>query len=142
MIIEYAKKVMSGQDITPQEGNELISVTDEDTPLLLAMADKIRQHFANNEVDCCAIINGRSGKCSENCRFCAQSIHYDTGATTHKLLDSDTIINAARKAKALGAARFSIVTSGRSVSEGEEFNQILTTLQHIKNDIKIEFLFA
>ena len=138
MIIEYAKKVMSGQDITPQEGNELISVTDEDTPLLLAMADKIRQHFANNEVDCCAIINGRSGKCSENCRFCAQSIHYDTGATAHKLLDSDTIINAARKAKALGAARFSIVTSGRSVSEGEEFNQILTTLQHIKNDIKIE----
>jgi len=105
---------------------------------LLAMADKIRQHFANNEVDCCAIINGRSGKCSENCRFCAQSIHYDTGAATHKLLDSDIIINAARKAKDLGAARFSIVTSGRSISEGEEFNQILTTLQHIKNNVKIE----
>jgi biotin synthase len=134
----YTKKICFGGRISKEEAEELISLPDEDTPLLLALADKIRQHFHNDEIDCCAIINGRSGKCPENCRFCAQSSHYSTGAKEYPLLDSETTVQAAKKAKAAGAARFSIVTSGRSVVEGEEFEQILTTLQRIKKEVQIE----
>lgn len=134
----YTEKVLQGHDITHAEALELISLSDQDTPLLLAMADKIRQHYGNEEVDCCAIINGRSGRCPENCRFCAQSAHYHTGASVYPLLDSETIIAAAQKAKAAGAARFAIVTSGRSVAEGPEFDAILRTLTRIRQEVKLE----
>lgn len=134
----YTEKVLQGGDITQLEVLELISLPQDDTPLLLAMADKIRQHYSNDTVDCCAIINGRSGHCPENCRFCAQSAHYHTGASVYPLLDSDTIIAAAKKAKAAGAARFAIVTSGRSVVEGPEFDAILNTLKRIRQEVKLE----
>lgn len=134
----YTEKVLQGGDITQSEALELISLPQDNTPLLLAMADKIRQHYSNDTVDCCAIINGRSGHCPENCRFCAQSAHYHTGASVYPLLDSNTIIAAAKKAKAAGAARFAIVTSGRSVVEGPEFDAILNTLKRIRQEVKLE----
>lgn len=134
----YTEKVLQGGDITQSEALELISLPQDNMPLLLAMADKIRQHYSNDTVDCCAIINGRSGHCPENCRFCAQSAHYHTGASVYPLLDSDTIIAAAKKAKAAGAARFAIVTSGRSVVEGPEFDAILNTLKRIRQEVKLE----
>ena len=134
----YTEKVLQGGDITQSEALELISLPQDNTPLLLAMADKIRQHYSNDTVDCCAIINGRSGHCPENCRFCAQSAHYHTGASVYPLLDSDTIIAAAKKAKAAGAARFAIVTSGRSVVEGPEFDAILNTLKRIRQEVNLE----
>lgn len=137
-LASYTEKIINGGNIMQDEAKKLITLPDEDTPLLLAMADKIRQHFGNNEVDCCAIINGRSGKCPENCRFCAQSSHYYTGVSEHDLLAGDTIVNAAKKAKASGAARFAIVTSGRSVVEGPEFDHIVHTLQRIKAEAHIE----
>lgn len=134
----YTQRVIDGGDITPDEARQLITLADDDTPLLLALADKIRQHYHNDEVDCCAIINGRSGKCPENCRFCAQSAHYQTGVTEYGLLDEEEIITAAKKAKKAGAARFAIVTSGRSVAEGPEFDRIVHTLTRMKEEVQIE----
>ena len=98
-IITLAEKVLNGQDITREEAEYLINVSDDDTMVLLSMADKIRQKYAGNDVDCCAIINGRSGKCSENCKFCAQSAHYHTGVKEYALLSEEEIFNAAKKAK-------------------------------------------
>ena len=72
-IIRLAEKVMDGGQITPEEAGRLIRTKDEDTMLLLAMADKIRQKFGGSSVDFCAIINARSGHCQEDCKFCAQS---------------------------------------------------------------------
>ncbi|MBS5581130.1 MAG: biotin synthase BioB [Megasphaera sp.] len=133
-----AQSVMDGKAITHDDAVRLITADDDDTPLLLALADKIRQHFNDDTVDCCAIINGRSGKCPENCRFCAQSAHYDTGVDEYGLLDEEEIVAAAKKAKAAGAARFSIVTSGRSVVPGPEFDSIIRTLTRIKEEVHIE----
>ena len=92
--------------------------------VLLAMADKIRQKFAGDAVDCCAIINGRSGKCSENCKYCAQSAHYKTGVKEYGLLSQEQFFEAAKKAKEAGAVRFSIVTSGRGQSKEDDFENI------------------
>lgn len=137
-LISYTERVINGGAITPKEAENLITCSDEDTPIVLAMADKIRQHFGDTAVDCCAIMNSRSGRCPENCRFCAQSAHYHTGVKEYDLLDNATIVAAAKKAKAAGAARFAIVTSGRSVTAGPEFNRILTTLTRIKKEVHIE----
>lgn len=137
-IIALADKVLAGEEITKQEAEFLISVSDDDTMLLLAMADKIRQKYAGNAVDCCAILNGRSGKCSENCKFCAQSAHYNTGVKEYPLLSEEEIFAAAQKAKAAGAVRFSVVTSGRGQSKADDFGNICKVLKRIKTELKME----
>lgn len=137
-IIALADKVLAGEEITKQEAEFLINVSDDDTMLLLAMADKIRQKYAGNAVDCCAILNGRSGKCSENCKFCAQSAHYNTGVKEYALLSEEEIFAAAEKAKAAGAVRFSVVTSGRGQSKADDFDNICKVLKRIKTELKME----
>ena len=121
-ILTIANRIMNGGEITKEEAIELIHTSDDDTMILLAMADKIRQHFNDNSVDVCAIVNARSGKCPENCKFCAQSAHHNTGVQEYPFMDEESILQAARKAKEAGAIRFSIVTSGRNTNNPDEFN--------------------
>ena len=137
-IIEVADKVLNGGEVTRAEAERLINVSDDDTMLLLAMADKIRQKYNGNAVDCCAIINGRSGRCPENCKFCAQSAHYHTGVKEYPLLSEQEFVDAAKKAKAAGAVRFSIVTSGRGQSKADDFDNICKALKRIKEEVGIE----
>ena len=137
-ILTIANRIMNGGEITKEEAIELIHTSDDDTMILLAMADKIRQHFNDNSVDVCAIVNARSGKCPENCKFCAQSAHHDTGVQEYPFMDEESLLNAARKAKEAGAIRFSIVTSGRNTNNPDEFNQIIHVLDRIKNEIGLE----
>ena len=66
-ILTIANRILHGGEITKEEAIDLIHTSDEDTMILLAMADKIKQHFNDNSVDICAIVNARSGKCPENC---------------------------------------------------------------------------
>lgn len=138
MIIEYAEKVLKGGEITRNEAIELINVPDQDTMMLLAMADRIRQRFNGDEVDICAIVNARSGRCPENCKFCAQSVHHNTGVQEYPLLSAEELVAAAKKAKDAGAVRFSIVTSGRGQSKADDFENILEALRRIKKEVGIE----
>ena len=132
LIIELADKVINGGEITRQEALELAKLPDSETPLLLAMADKIRQHFVGDKVDLCSIVSGRSGHCPENCAFCAQSAYHKTDSPVHSLLPEEEILETARKAKEAGACRFSIVTSGRSATQEGDFDRIVETLHKIK----------
>lgn len=137
-IIDLTYKVLDHYEITVEEALDILHTSDADTMLVLALADKIRQHFNGNSVDFCAIVNARSGKCSENCKFCAQSSHYETGVIEYPFMETSDIVNAAQKAKEAGAIRFSIVTSGRNTTNPHEFEQILSTLQRIKEEVQIE----
>lgn len=137
-IIELADRVISGGSITEDEAKRLIRTKDEDTMLLLAMADKIRQTFCGNAVDFCAIINARSGHCQEDCKFCAQSGWYHTGAKVYRLLPEEEVLAAARKAKAAGAVRFSLVTSGRNQDNPNEFEEILDLVRRIRREVGLE----
>ena len=137
-IIRLAEKVMDGGEITQEEAKKLIRTKDEDTMLLLAMADKIRQKFNGNAVDFCAIINARSGHCQENCKFCAQSGWYNTGAKVYRLLPEEEILVAAKKAKEAGAVRFSLVTSGRNQDNPNEFEEIIDIVKKIREQVGIE----
>ena len=134
----YTQRILGGGEITPEEALELLTVNDEDTPLLAAFADKIRQHFCGNDVDCCAIAAARSGKCSENCSFCAQSAFHHANIPVFPLISTEEIITCARKAKAAGATRFSIVTGGRSVEPGPDFESIIRAIPVIRDTIGIE----
>ncbi len=122
---DMTERVLSGKHITGAEARRLIALQQhEDIMLLLACANMIRQRQHGSRIELCSIINARSGRCSEDCAFCAQSAHYHTRIRAYPLMQPDAILRAARDAKKKGAARFSIVTSGRGVADRKAFKKI------------------
>lgn len=81
--------------------------------------NRIREALCGNRVDLCTIVNGRAGKCSENCKFCAQSAHHSTGAEVYEFLDTEKIVAECKANQEKGVHRFSIVTAGRTLEEGD-----------------------
>src|SRR6266568_3814958 len=88
-IQNIADKVMAGGVVEDDEALKLSSATGSDRYLLFAEAARIRDHFVGNTVFLCSIINAKSGRCAENCAFCAQSAYHDTGAPVYSLVDED-----------------------------------------------------
>ncbi len=84
---------------------------------VLKLADEIiAGKRLTREDDLCAIINGRSGRCSENCKFCAQSAHHHTGVEEYDFLDKKTLVEDCKKHAEKGIHRYSIVTAGRTIA--------------------------
>lgn len=79
-------------------------------------AGVLQRHFCGNHVDFCTIINGRSGRCSEDCKYCAQSACHHTGCDEYDFLPKEEIMANAKANQDAGANRFAIVTSGRALS--------------------------
>jgi biotin synthase len=98
---------------------------------LFAAASEIREFFKGRTVTLCGIVNAKSGICPENCRFCAQSAHYRTSAPVYPLLRSAEIISKAEEAFSGGARFFGIVTSGTSIVEAGEWNEIMAAIRGI-----------
>jgi biotin synthase len=117
---------------------KLIQTPDEDTFDLMQEAHKIRRKFKGNKVKLCAIVNAKSGRCSENCSFCAQSAHHQTRAAVYPLLNENEIVGAAKSAQMnMQATCFSIVTAGKSVRTEKELNTISQALNtiHAETDL-------
>lgn len=130
-IVTLGEYILEDQEITYEQAIQLTKVAEEDIPLLSAFANKIRNQFAGKSVDMCGIVNARSGMCSEDCKFCAQSAHHRTDAPIYKLLSTDKLLAAAQKAESQGAKRISVVTSGKGMSHDSDFHKIVEALQVI-----------
>lgn len=109
----------SGEAATPDEALAVALLPAADTLDILAMAQRVRSARATGPVRLCGIVNAKSGRCPENCAFCAQSAHHATGTPHHELLDSETLLRKAAKLKESGAQRYGIVTSGTRLSPRE-----------------------
>lgn len=129
------EKVLSGINISKQEA---MTLWNSDYNELCSSADEIRRHFCENRFDICTIINGKSGKCTENCKFCAQSSFYHTHTDEYPLLDTESIVNEAVSNSEQGILRFSIVTSGKRLSD-LEVNKMCETIRkiHKKTNISV-----
>lgn len=126
-------RVIGGHLITREEALFLYK---EDLGDLTRYADMIRDYFCGNQFDMCTIINGKSGLCSENCKFCAQSSHYNTGSKVYSLLSEEEILADAKKNADQGVMRYSIVTAGRSLSDGE-VDRMCQIIRRIKEEVHI-----
>ena len=119
MIEHIEEKIMSGGTITAGEAQRLVSLPSGDIFELFSSASRIRARFRGDAVDICAIVNAKSGACSEDCAYCAQAAKSRSGAPVYPLLDREAVLEKAREARAGGAKRFCIVTSGRRTSPAE-----------------------
>jgi biotin synthase len=117
MIKKVEEKVLNGEHISREDAFNIVGVTGTEIFELFASANTIRNHFRGNTVGLCSIVNAKSGACSEDCSFCAQSSKSKAKIEVYPLLRKEIILQKAREAKESGAERFSIVTSGRRLAE-------------------------
>ncbi|MEW6162605.1 MAG: biotin synthase BioB [Nitrospirota bacterium] len=117
MIKYIEEKVLKGNPIPREDALYIAEVSGTEIFELFASANKIRNQFRGNTVGLCSIVNAKSGACPEDCSFCAQSSKSKAKIDVYPLLSKEIVIQKAREAKKSGAERFSIVTSGRGVSE-------------------------
>lgn len=90
----------------------------------------ISSMYVKDEVEFCSLINARNGKCSQNCKYCAQSSHYNTQIETFPLVETDKVKSAAQDAVKNKATRFAIVTSGKTPDESD-FDKMLEMIKEI-----------
>ena len=114
-MLTLAKEIIAGRRL--QGGDpELKEMLTASLPELTEGADRIRGTLCGDRVDLCCIINGRGGKCSENCKFCAQSAHHHTNCEEYGFLDEDAFVKDCGRMAAQGVDRYSIVTAGRTLA--------------------------
>ena len=105
---------------------ELLKLYHSDLNELLKESSK----YVKDEVEFCSLVNARSGKCSQNCKYCAQSSHYRTDIEEYPLISNEEVIKAALEAKNNGVIRFAVVTSGKSPDE-ENFDKVLSFIDEL-----------
>ena len=134
-IKKLADEIIGGRRITRQDDLNMFLTCD--LKELCEGADRIREYFIGDKVDLCSIINGRSGRCPEDCKYCAQSAHNHTSCEIYDFLPEEKIVEACKLNESEGVDRFSIVTSGRSLS-GEEFEKAVHAYETMHAEYKID----
>ncbi|ARS90780.1 biotin synthase BioB [Natrarchaeobaculum aegyptiacum] len=132
------ERVLAGERLDRTDGIALIAQPVE--PLAEAGA-VVRDHFGDGTVDACSIVNAKAGNCAEDCGFCAQSVHFDTGIDTYGFLGPEKVLEAARRAEADGAQRFGIVVAEKGVSKErrpEEWQEVLEAIRLVREQCDLE----
>ena len=105
--------------VDEDEARALAKAADTHFMDLICGADRIRRHYKGDGIFTCTIINAKSGRCSQDCAFCAQSAHHETGVETYPLLDPQTLVTRALEMEDAHMNHYSMVTSGFRLSEAE-----------------------
>ncbi|MCJ8341313.1 MAG: biotin synthase BioB [Cetobacterium sp.] len=141
-ILELKKKVLNNEEITREEALKLLNLdidkNIEDFNLLLESADEIRKTFCGDDFDLCTIMNAKSGKCPENCRYCAQSSHFKTASPVYPLVSPEEALKLAKHVEEEGAHKFSLVTSGRGLKDNGEVDQLTEIYKTLKANTNIK----
>ena len=137
-IDEAVDRVLAGESLDRRDGLALVAQPVEE---LAAAADAVRAHFGDGTVDACSIVNAKAGDCAEDCGFCAQSVHFDTGIETYGFLDPEEILDAAKRAERDGAQRFGIVLAEKGVSKDRrpgEWEEVLRAVRLVRDETDVE----
>lgn len=133
-ISKLSKEIIAGRRLTRQDDLSFFAAAD--LKELCDGANEIRKALCGDTVDLCSIINGKSGGCSEDCKFCAQSAHNHTGISEYSLLDTDTIVTDCKKHENKGIHRYSIVTAGRELTR-KELEAVCDAYHRMKEECSI-----
>ena len=136
-IQKIGDKVLEGGSVRLKEILPLLEARGPDVMDLVAVANRVRVEFNGDEIDLCSLLNAKSGKCSEDCAFCAQSAHYQTDAPTYPLMNVDQMVKEAREAQKRRTGRFCLISSGRQLND-KEFEVILSGLDRIRKETTLD----
>ena len=132
-LISYIKE---GRKVTPETVLKIAHETETDE--LYRAAAEITESCAPRKFDLCSIINAKSGRCPEDCKWCAQSAHYHTGAQEYGLVSEEECLRHASANEAAGIGRFSIVTSGRKLSD-REVDEVCSRVRFLRGKCGLSF---
>ena len=131
---EMKDKVLRGERIDRQEALQLV---EEPLDRLREAAEEIRKKVCGDGFDLCTIVNAKCGRCSEDCKYCAQSAHYRTACEeSYPLLSTEELLAGAKHNERQGVLRYSIVTSGRRLSDAE-VEQVCGSIRRIREETSI-----
>jgi biotin synthase len=130
-IEQCVQETLNKGGLTASSAQDLLGMEDTLIPLLFHGACRIRDNYNGQGIKLCAIVNAKSGRCPEDCAFCAQSTHHKTQIETYPLMEPQQILHTAQEAEAMGARRFSIVTSGKALTE-KDLAKVIQAIRLIK----------
>lgn len=135
MLTTLKHMIVNGMLIDRAQALKLI---DQPLAALAEGADELRRHFCQDRFDLCTIVSAKSGRCPEDCAYCAQSAHHPVkDVPVHPLLSQAELVADARRQAQAGTFRYSIVTSGHSLSQ-PEIDSIAQAITAIKKEVGIE----
>jgi biotin synthase len=137
IIARIGDKVLGGGSVSMREILALSGARGPDIVDLAAVANRVRDEFNGNKIDLCSLLNVKSGRCSEDCAFCAQSAHYKTEAPVYPLMSADKMVGEAQEAQKRKTGRFCLISSGRQLND-KEFEVILSGLDRIRKETTLD----
>ena len=131
-ISDLATRVLEGGEIARDEALWMINL--ESTAVifdLMAGANRIRERFKGNKIHLCSIVNAKAGACSENCSFCAQSSHYQTGSPRYGFVDPEPVQEAADEANRNNVTAVGLVAAWRGLNEGPMLDEVCDRIREL-----------
>lgn len=133
---DIAGRILGGRPLADDEayalGRRVAEARGEQLSALTTSATRLKEARFPRTMSLCSIVNAKSGRCSEDCKFCAQSAHHDTSCNEYSFIDLKKILAAARSMRQAGAGRFAVVTSGKGLT-GEDFELLIQAVQGIRD---------
>jgi len=136
-IRKIGDKALGGKNVSMKDVLPLLGAKGPDILDLAAVANRVREEFNGNKIDLCLLLNAKSGRCPEDCAFCAQSAHHKTEVPVYPLMDMNRIVEEAREAQRKGTGRFCLIASGRELND-KEFETILGALDRIRRETTLD----
>ncbi len=131
------QKAKVNKALTETEALAILQATGANLSFILAGAHDLREKAFGSRAELCSIINAKSGRCAENCAFCAQSSHHNAQTPVYALKSTEEIVAGAITAEKEGSHCYGIVTSGTRVSPGDEFDRLLAAIREIRATTRI-----
>ena len=137
LAVAEAALLTERRHLTKEEALAVARLPLDDLPALVALAHRVRLAWCGPEVELESLINAKSGACAEDCAFCSQSAHFDTGVEVYPFLDLDEVIGAAKATKEAGATQFCIVVAVRGPSE-RLLNKVIAAVDAVHETTGLE----
>ena len=122
----------------PLSREQILSLANADFDTLICEANRIRKKYHGNRIHLCSIVNARSGLCSEDCAFCAQSSHHNTDVKTHKMISTEKLSEVVAEAEKFPIDHFGIVTSGKNAAENDERELLMEGIKSLSDSARPE----
>ncbi|MFZ5643711.1 MAG: biotin synthase BioB [Bacillota bacterium] len=133
MLKQIEQRLLAGENITRDMAEGLSNLKGMEVLELISISNRVTRQFRGAEMELCSIINARSGSCSEDCSFCAQSSRFATGSDSYPMISPGKALKHAAAMERAGAKRFSLVTSGRGISD-RDFEKALVIFALLKRE--------